>query len=439
MRITSRMISKQYQKNLNNSLGLLNYYNNRATTFRKFDKVSENPVAAAQAFRLRKEYIQNDDYQTNLRDTQNLFLTAESSMMSINSMLGEVVSTDCLKAINGTSGSEERKIIAEKLRKMQEAVVASANTKFGDRYIFAGSDAADPPFTTGPSGELLYRGADVTTGKLKNEDGAIINFQNSKISFGKENNSLLNGYNIELKLSNTPIGAPLQIDDANNKIVVNLNEGSTLQDLKDVFTNAGTQTINGSSVDFTKISFSGKLTSSLKSGISQQISDTVDLKELSNEKIFIDLGLGLQFDSDGKINEQSAFNTAIPGIAFLGFGKNENGIPNNVYSLMGKIADELENPNYSFDKIQPYIENLEKQQLNLMTNVTGMGVKSNFLENTKSRLEDSAINLNTKILDVENIDPAQAIMDFKMQEYSYRAALQMGTKILQPTFLDFMS
>jgi hypothetical protein len=29
-------------------------------------------------------------------------------------------------------------------------------------------------------------------------------------------------------------------------------------------------------------------------------------------------------------------------------------------------------------------------------------------------------------------------MDFKMQGAAYQAALQMGTKILQPTFLDFM-
>jgi len=36
------------------------------------------------------------------------------------------------------------------------------------------------------------------------------------------------------------------------------------------------------------------------------------------------------------------------------------------------------------------------------------------------------------------VDPAEAIVDFKMQEYSYNAALSMGNKILQNSFIDFM-
>jgi flagellin-like hook-associated protein FlgL len=146
----------------------------------------------------------------------------------------------------------------------------------------------------------------------------------------------------------------------------------------------------------------------------------------------------MRFDSNGKIIDQSAFNISLPGISFLGYGKNADGIPNNIYTLIGKIADGLDRSDYSYESIQPYIKNLEQQQEKLMTNVTGIGVQSDLLASTKTRLESSELNLNEKISDVEYIDPAEAIMDFKMQEYSYRAALQMGTLILQPTFLDFM-
>ncbi len=438
MRITTSMIAKQYQKSLNSSLSSLNYYNNRATTYRKFDKVSEDPVAAMQAFRLRREYAQNNDYQSNLSNTKSLITTAESSMMSINSMVQELTSGDCLKAVNSTSGADERNIIATKLRKVQESIVSVINTKFADNYLFAGTLSSSSPFSIGTNGELLYRGADVTTGKLVNEDGAIIRFQNAKISFGADNQGLLNGYNLEVTLATPPSGAAFAIDDTNKKIVLNLNEGATLSDLKDTLTAAGVQTVNGNTVDFTKVTVNGDLTVALKSATSQTISNTVDLATLANEKTYVDIGLGMRFDSNGKIIDQSAFNISLPGISFLGYGKNADGIPNNIYTLIGKIADGLDRSDYSYESIQPYIKNLEQQQEKLMTNVTGIGVQSDLLASTKTRLESSELNLNEKISDVEYIDPAEAIMDFKMQEYSYRAALQMGTLILQPTFLDFM-
>lgn len=439
MRITTSMIAKQYQKSLNSSLSSLNYYNNRATTYRKFDKVSEDPVAAMKAFRLRREYAQNTDYQTNLSNTQSLITTAESSMMSINSMVQEVTSTDCIKSINSTSGADERSIIATKLRKVQESIVSVINTKFADTYLFAGTLSSSTPFSIGTSGELLYRGADVSTGELVNEDGAIVRFQNAKISFGADNQGFLNGYKLEVNLASPPSGTAFEIDDTNKKIVLNLNEGATLSDLKDTLTAAGVQTVNGNAVDFSKVTVDGNLTAALKSGASQTISNTVDLTALANEKTYVDIGLGLRFDSSGKIIEQSAFNTSLPGISFLGYGENEDGIPNNIYTLIGKIADGLESSDYSYENIQPYIKNLEEQQEKLMTSVTTIGVQSNFLSSTKTRLEDSELNLSEKTSEVEYIDPAKAIMDFKMQEYSYRAALQMGTLILQPTFLDFMS
>ena len=48
-------------------------------------------------------------------------------------------------------------------------------------------------------------------------------------------------------------------------------------------------------------------------------------------------------------------------------------------------------------------------------------------------------NLTERINSIEYVDSAEAILDYQMQKYTYQAALQMGTQILQPTFLDFMN
>lgn len=162
-----------------------------------------------------------------------------------------------------------------------------------------------------------------------------------------------------------------------------------------------------------------------------------ELDKLANETMNIDLGLGMTFDSDGNVNKDTVFNLSMSGIKFMGYGETD-GMPENLYSLIGKIKEELEDPNFSLENITPYIEKFEEQKKQVLVNITDIGSKTKYLEFLKLRNEDSQYNLNEKILDVEYVDPAEAIVDFKMQEYSYNAALSMGNKILQNSFIDFM-
>lgn len=184
----------------------------------------------------------------------------------------------------------------------------------------------------------------------------------------------------------------------------------------------------------------------LYKGINVNSTDSADqakLKELEKESVNIDLGLDLKFSVDAVtgseiLNKDTVFDISMAGIKFMGYGSNADGIPNNLYTLVGKIKDELKSSGFSMDSIKPYINNYEEQKKKVLVNVTDIGAKTNYLEFLKLRNEDNQFNLNKKILDVEYVDRAEAITEFKMQEYSYNAALAMGNKILQNSFIDFM-
>jgi len=165
--------------------------------------------------------------------------------------------------------------------------------------------------------------------------------------------------------------------------------------------------------------------------------NAVDLESLSSEVINIDLGLGMSFEG-GTLNSDTVFNMSMSGINFMGYG-NENGISNNLYTLIGNIKDELRDTNYSVEEITPYINEFEEQKKQVLVSITDIGAKTNYLDFLKLRNEDNQFNLNEKLVDVEEIDSAEAIIDFKMQEYSYNSALSMGNKILQNSFIDFMN
>ncbi len=125
----------------------------------------------------------------------------------------------------------------------------------------------------------------------------------------------------------------------------------------------------------------------------------------------------------------------------MGFGKTTvdgQEISNNLYDLIGNLREELEKEDFSVTAITPYIKTFETQKKAVLKEVTSIGSKTNYIDFIKTRTDDNNLNLTKKINDVEFVDPSKAILDWKMQEYAYNAALQMGNKLIQPSFIDFM-
>ncbi len=435
MRVTIGMISNQYRTRLSESLGSLNYYANRATTNRRFNKTSEDPFSAALAAKIRRATQENEDFTSNVEDASSRLVTGQSAMMTVNSVVQQVGSTDVLQGITGTMSADDRSIIAKKLRRMQETIVAAANTKYADQYIFGGSGTSTPPFTV-ENGKLLYRGVDVDTGI--NTNGASAKVGNTTINFGKENTDKLNGYTVQLSGGASSNSVTL----SGTTIQIALKDDATNKDLQDMLQSQLPGLITGTGTDFSKVTVSGNPSLTIapsSTPVSSAISNKADLSALANEPMYVDLGLGLSFGADNTtVNSQSAFDMSMTGISFLGYGKNADGVPENLYSLMGTIADKLESSNFSVDDVDPYINQFNKSGQNLLGKITESGTKSNFLDYAKTRLETQSDNLAEQTDNVEYVSPADAIMDWKMQDYAYRAALQIGTNILQPTILDFM-
>jgi len=61
------------------------------------------------------------------------------------------------------------------------------------------------------------------------------------------------------------------------------------------------------------------------------------------ENLYYDVGLGLEIDqTTGEVVSGTAFNVANCGNEIFGTGTDSDGITNNLYNLIGKIADKLE-------------------------------------------------------------------------------------------------
>lgn len=161
------------------------------------------------------------------------------------------------------------------------------------------------------------------------------------------------------------------------------------------------------------------------------------LKDLANDHTYIDLGFGMSFDANGVVSSSSAFDTALPGIAAVGYGV-EGGISNNIIVLIGKMADTLEADTFNAGEFEKYWTRLSNKSDDLQDQFTKIGAKGQLLTATTTKLENEKENIEIQYKDAMGVNAAKAITDYSYAQYVYNAALKVGTSILSPSLLDFM-
>ncbi len=165
--------------------------------------------------------------------------------------------------------------------------------------------------------------------------------------------------------------------------------------------------------------------------------NTNRLKNLANDHTYIDLGFGMSFDANGVVSSSSAFDTALPGIAAVGYGE-KDGISNNIIVLIGKMADTLEADTFNAGEFEKYWTRLSDKSDDLQDQFTKIGAKGQLLTATTTKLENEKENIEIQYKDAMGVEAAKAITDYSYAQYVYNAALKVGTSILSPSLLDFM-
>jgi flagellar hook-associated protein 3 FlgL len=162
----------------------------------------------------------------------------------------------------------------------------------------------------------------------------------------------------------------------------------------------------------------------------------VNIANNTTENVYTDLGLGLSLDSLGNVTPDSAFSTATCGNIVLGTGVDASGLPNNLYNLIGKVINDLNNNDVSH--VNQAIDKLDTVADSIMSNTVTVGEKSKFIEFLSDRYDNKELNYKDRQNNIEAVDSAKAITNFKEQEMAYNAALQMGSRLLQPSLMDYL-
>jgi len=338
MRIAQKTVTRNYINNIHKTQTKQAESMERGTTGLKFSKLSQNVADGVRAMRTQEARVRSE---ANLNTVESLILefnAVDSNLGSIDDIL-KLAQEKTLKAMNDPNGKTGREVIAQEILSMRDQVLQFINGKYGDRYLFGGTNNAGPAFDVGTGGKLTFNGIQVD--QIYKRDGVFY------------------------------------------------------------YDNAGTETVVPESGD-----------------------------------VYMDIGLGMLMNGDN-VDKRTAFNSSISGLDVMGFGEADaDGIASNLYDLLTDLAAGIEAEDH--DVMDANYTKLVKLSDSSRMARTEAGVRANFLERTKDRLDMEIDNLGEMESNLLTVDLAEEAITQKTLEYTWLATLQLGSNILPTSLLDFL-
>lgn len=109
---------------------------------------------------------------------------------------------------------------------------------------------------------------------------------------------------------------------------------------------------------------------------------------------------------------------------------------NNIFVALQTISDQLKNGNT--EGVSESINRLDERMDAFLAVRADVGAKTNRIELAEDRLSDNNINLSSLKSKTEDADMAAVITNLKMDENVYQASLAAGSRLIQPSLLDFL-
>ncbi|MDF2557307.1 MAG: hypothetical protein K0R71_1135 [Bacillales bacterium] len=143
-RITQNMMSQSLLTNLQLNYSKLDKIQRQIASGKKFNKPSEDPIAAVRTMFFKSTLNEIDQYKRNANDATGWLQATDESLDQVTQVLHRVRELT-VKAGSDTNDSSAFKAIADEIKQLSEQLGDVANSDIGGRYIFAGTETQSAP------------------------------------------------------------------------------------------------------------------------------------------------------------------------------------------------------------------------------------------------------------------------------------------------------
>ena len=432
MRVTNSMLVSHFMHNLNNNLTRLDKLQSQLASNKKFANLEDDPIAVIFSQQARQRLNRLEHYQQNVETARNWTTQTETTTRQINDMLVSAYET-AIDASTNVKGGYDLKNVGSYLEHVRDQLLANLNATFGDKYLYGGYNTTGyvdgehrviPPFT------VEY----VTTQEQRTDYKGDPLFDIGNMMFDEETGDPLRDTNGDIMYDGT--GAPVMWDVTRVKISYNGFDVTGFLESYDPAAAARGEDpwANLAGYDPTGATDNDKwlgvttLPDGTPAGTPAAAQAAYEARAeqftaLLNNVISVDVGTGIPMEIQQN------------GLDLIFYDKND--YSKNIFSLLHDLYDTV-NRGAEVDEITAFIPELQGASNHTLARVASIGGKTNRLDMLESRYDQDYLNYTQMKSDAEDADQAEVIMNYKMAEAVYRAALSTGAYIIQPTLMDFL-
>jgi len=146
MRVTDRMGIEQTNRNLQRNRSDMSDLQMQASTQKRVNKPSDDPIAAARVLATRTDERGSQQFLKNIHMARSFLEFTDQSLGEMTEVMNRLKELAIQQANDAGASDSTRRVVAEEVGQMYGQVIQIGNRKLGERYIFGGYQTVKPPF-----------------------------------------------------------------------------------------------------------------------------------------------------------------------------------------------------------------------------------------------------------------------------------------------------
>ncbi|MEE9391430.1 MAG: flagellar hook-associated protein FlgL [Planctomycetota bacterium] len=481
MRITQNIYFASTQSYVQEGLSRIFEINRDIGTGVRIHRPSDDPAGTERLLSYNRRLSDLSQFSANAVQGRSFVDTSATTLESVNDILSSAREA-ILKAKNGVIDDSIRGTLIDELTGHIEDIVGLANTRVGNRYLYAGTASDTQPFRleTNSSGRDIVRyfgNHDRINAQIGPNTVGALNIPGSEVfaagqrgatryegltgaaaGLGSDNGvgvDRLDVYHVDTVVGGAS-GLATGSDSAALDTVIGPLGSHSISIQVDPGGQSGTISLN----DGEKIPFQNPQTNLLLEGPDGEVvyldttgvvggfSGTIPLTATGETSI--DGGatrVPIDFSSNQQLRDQGrdlVLNVDTSNIRRAGHETVSYEGTFDVFSSLIAIRDALfeagENDDVSNDnkRLNDLIEQFDQSADRVLSALGRLGTLSNRLESAESRLDELSVRLSGLKSDVEDTDFAVATSELRASETSYQAALLLTARVGELSLLNFL-
>jgi len=449
-RITFTTMYDTSMRNLQQNLGKLNSLDEQIASQRKINRPSDNPIGFTNGLKYTNILSALGQQQLTMKDGEVYMTVLENTHNSMNKAFGRAHDL-AIQAANDTVNHEQRLFINLEVRQLLEQVVANAQTKHKDGYIFSGKWTNQLPYEIKKGEAIYYDGyysmpADPTNPSSPPRQPAPIALPNLNY-VGPPDPVFDPDQKITMQLYDANYDDPNLVEIPANPLVQRIIPGSVsgltgLQEKSHVIPPDDPSVVADYEVDY----INGTITLLSEAAKRAFFDDDIttpsatfgELKPAGQRPVMefeyiyrnsidmtgeilreIDTGITLKINS----NRDSLFGKG---------GENQSDSFKEIISLMQGLWYNDQ------PQISKSIDNVDVARKRNLAEQAVEGARLNRVALTFDRNEDLTITNTGARSDIEDVDFAEVLSKFSLAEAVYNASLFATSKLMQQSLMNFL-